>query len=336
MSKRPSSMRDVARRAGVSLSTVSRVLRCAPGVAPEVRERVRRSADELSYVVSRNASGLVTGRTGRVAAVVPSLEPWFFGAVLSGVGEALHRSDLDMLVYQVDLRDRAGSLPLPRNSDAVITVALDLAEEECRLLDRVGVPLVLTGQRVPGRACVFVDNRAGTAAATRHLLNLGHTRIAYIGSRTGSHISRSSRDRLAGHESVMGEAGIRPWTVLKPSGYEGGELAVGELLSGQTLPTAVLAESDDMALGVHRALRRSGIAIPDAISLMGFGNRDVTEVLDLTTVDQAPRDIGVEAGLLTADILEETRPFDTHVELPTQIIPRRSTAAPKETRESSS
>src|SRR5699024_6699663 len=140
----------------------------------------------------------------------------------------------------------------------------------------------------------------------------------------------------AGHESVMGEAGIRPWTVLKPSGYEGGELAVGELLSGQTLPTAVLAESDDMALGVHRALRRSGIAIPDAISLMGFGNRDVTEVLDLTTVDQAPRDIGVEAGLLTADILEETRPFDTHVELPTQIIPRRSTAAPKETRESSS
>ena len=78
------------------------------------------------------------------------------------------------------------------------------------------------------------------------------------------------------------------------------------------------------------------IAIPDAISLMGFGNRDVTEVLDLTTVDQVPRDIGVEAGLLTADILEETRPFDTHVELPTQIIPRRSTAAPKETRESSS
>src|SRR5699024_7396992 len=124
---------------------------------------------------------------------------------------------------QVDVRDRAGSLPLPRNSDAVITVALELAEEDCRLLDRVGVPLLLIGQRVPGRACVFVDNRAGTAAATRHLLNLGHTRIAYIGSRTGSHISRSSRDQLAGHESVMGEARVLPWHVLNTSGDEGGD-----------------------------------------------------------------------------------------------------------------
>lgn len=332
MPKRPSSMRDVARRAGVSLSTVSRVLRDAPGVTPEVRERVQRAADELAYVVSRNASGLVTGRTGRVAAVVPSLEPWFFSAVLSGVGEALYRSGLDMLVYQVGVHEWARSLPLPGNSDAVITVSLDLSEKECRLLDRIGVPLVLTGQRVPGRACVFIDNHAGAAAATRHLLNLGHTRIAYIGSRTGPHVSRSSRDRLAGYASVMGESGFEPWSVLKSHGHEGGGLAAGELLSGLSLPTAVLAESDDMALGAHRTLRRSGIAVPETISLMGFDNHGAAEILDLTTVDQSPRDIGLEVGLLTTDILEGARPRDTHVELPTQIIPRQSTAAPKEAR----
>lgn len=325
-------MRDVARRAGVSLSTVSRVLRGAPGVTPEVRERVRRTADELSYVVSRNASELVTGRTGRIAVVVPSLEPWFFAAVLAGVGEALHRAGLDMLVYQVGVRDWAHSLPLPRNSDAVLTVSLDLSEEEYHLLDEIGVPLVLIGQRLPGRAGVFIDDHAGAAAATRHLLNLGHTRIAYIGSGTGPRLSRSSRHRLAGYEAAMDEAGFEPWSVVKAHGHEGGGLAAGELLSGLALPTAVLTESDDMALGAHRALRRSGIEIPDAISLMGFDNHNTAEVLDLTTVDQSPREIGLEAGLLTADILEGTRPHDTHVEIPTQIIPRQSTAAPRQAR----
>lgn len=323
-------MRDVARRAGVSLSTVSRVLRSAPGVTPEVREHVQRCADELSYVVSRNASGLVTGRTGRVAAVVRSLEPWFFGSALSGVGEVLQRSGLDMLVYQVGVHEWARSLPLARNSDAVITMSLDLSEKECLLLDRVGVPLVLTGQRVPGRACVFVDDRAGAAAATRHLLNLGHTRIAYVGSRTTSPFGQSSRDRLAGYTAAMAGAGLEPWSVLRSHGHEGGGLAAGELLSAVCPPTAMLAESDTMALGAHRTLRRSGVAIPEAISLMGLDNHEAAEVLDLTTVDQAPRRIGVEAGLLTTGILQGTRPHDAHVELPTQIIPRQSTATPKE------
>lgn len=98
-------MRDVAEHAGVSLSTVSRALRGASGVAPEIRERVLRAAAELSYVVSRNASGLVTGSTGRVAVLVPFLQPWFFGVALPGISTRLRAAGLDMLVYQVgDMR----------------------------------------------------------------------------------------------------------------------------------------------------------------------------------------------------------------------------------------
>ncbi|WP_040684985.1 LacI family DNA-binding transcriptional regulator [Nocardiopsis halotolerans] len=335
MPSQPASMRDVAHRAGVSLSTVSRVLRDAPGVAPEVRQRVQRAADELSYVVSRNASGLVTGRTGRVSVVVPFLRPWFFGAALSGISDALREADLDMLVYQVgETRSREGwarALPLRRNTDAVVTVSMDLSEEECRRLEDVGVPMVLMGQKVSGRASVYIDDRAGTAGATRHLLNLGHTRVAYIGSRSEAWYSTSSRHRLEGYEAAMAEAGLSPWPVVKAPGHTGGELAMGELLSDHEPPTAVLAEFDDIALGAHRTLRRAGVRVPDSISLMGFDNHDAAAVMDLTTVDQAPYDSGLTAGRLTVDILNGAARH-THVEMPTQLILRQSTAAPRTTR----
>ncbi|WDZ89499.1 LacI family DNA-binding transcriptional regulator [Nocardiopsis sp. HUAS JQ3] len=335
MASQPASMRDVAQRAGVSLSTVSRVLRGAPGVAPEVRRRVQRAADELAYVVSRNASGLVTGRTGRVAVVVPFLQPWFFGTVLAGVGDALREADLDMLVYQVgETRAREGwtrALPLRRNTDAVVTVSMDLSEEECHRLDDVGVPVVLVGQRMSDRAGVYIDDRAGAAGATRHLLNLGHTRVAYIASRSETWSSASSRHRLRGYEAAMAEAGLPPRSVAKSTGHAGGELAMGELLSDHDPPTAVLAEFDDLALGAYRTLRRSGVRVPESISLMGFDNHDTAAVMDLTTVDQAPYDTGLTAGRLTVGILNGTAER-LQVEMPTQLILRQSTAAPRSTR----
>lgn len=335
MPNRPTSMRDVARRAGVSLSTVSCVLRGAPGVTPEVRGRVRAVADELSYAVSRNASGLVTGRTCRVAAVVPSLRSWYFASVVSGLGHALYEAGLDMLVHQAGrLEDWPHTLPLRHNSDALVAVALGLTEDQCaQVADMVG-PVILVGEQLPGRASVYIDDHAGTAGATRHLLNLGHTRIAYIGSRTDRGMSPSSAARLAGYHEAMTEADLEPWTVTKPPGPGGGELAVGELLSHQSPPTAVLAESDDVALGAHRALRRSGVPVPEAISLMGFDDHDVSSVVDLTTVDQSPETLGQVAGRLTADLVRGRRPPDTRVELPVQIIPRQSTAAPRERRTS--
>ncbi|MBR8740281.1 LacI family transcriptional regulator [Nocardiopsis sp. MG754419] len=328
-------MRDVARRAGVSLSTVSRVMRGVPGVSPAVRERVQNAADALSYVVSRNASGLVTGRTCRVAVVVPFLQPWFFGSVLAGISDGLREADLDMLLYQVgDLRGQRGwsrTLPLRRNSDAVITVSMDLSAQECDRLDDVDVPLVLTGQHVPGRAGVSIDDVEGAAKATRHLLNLGHTRVAYIGSRGGAWLSLSSRSRLAGYRAAMAEAGLPEWSVLCSPGDEGGELAMGELLSGHHPPTAVLAEFDAIAVSAHRTLRRSGIPVPGAISLMGFDNHETAAALDLTTVDQSPRAIGAAAAALTVEILHGAAPPDRYVEMPTQLILRQSTSAPRRT-----
>lgn len=334
MAQQPASMQDVAVRAGVSLSTVSRVLREAPGVSAAVRERVLHAAEELSYVVSRNASGLVTGRTGRVAVIAPYLETWFFGTILAGIGATLQDAGLDMLVYQAGTASRARvgwtrSLPLRRNCDAALTVSMDLTPEECELLDDIGVPVILVGQQVQGRASVYIDDRDAAVRATRHLLNLGHERIAYIAGRPAEGVALSSWHRHDGYRQAMAEAGLDEWTTITTPDRRGGEITIVELLSDPRPPTAVLCEFDDIALGVYRALRRARVAVPDDISLMGFDNNDTAAALDLTTVEQSPREIGHAAGRLTIDLLRGEQRIDTHIEMPTRLIPRHSTAAPR-------
>lgn len=330
-------MSDVADRAGVSLSTVSRALRGAPGVAADVRERVQRAAAELSYVVSRSASGLVTGATGRVAVVVPFLQPWFFGVALAGVSKQLRSAGLDMLVYQVGdargLADCLGELPLKRNVDAVISLSLDLDAEEIAILDEVGVPVVFVSQRIPDRASVFVDNLGAAAAATRHLVNLGHTRIAFVRSSDTTGFRWSSSDRLRGYREAMADSRIdvdERCVVVGASGSNGGALAAGELLSLAEPPTAIFAESDDVAMGVLRVLQRSGVGVPNVLSVLGFDNHDMAELLDLTTVHQPVGELGTEAARLVSRVLDAPHEAP-HVELPTRLVVRGSTTTPRTT-----
>ncbi len=325
-------MRDVATRAGVSVSTVSRTLRGAPGVDAGVRARVERAARDLSYVVSRNASGLVTGRTGRVAAVVPFLQPWFFGVALAGLSDALRDVELDLLVYQVgDVEEHdhyLRSLPLKRNADAVVAISLDVASAERGLLDDLDVPVVFCNQEVDGRASVSIDNVTASAAATRHLLNLGHTAVAHLSTKDVTGFAWSSRDRERGYAHAMSAAGHEPWLVGNGPGQHGGMSAMAELLSGDRVPTAVFAESDDIAMGALRTLRNSGVAVPEAISVVGFDNNDVAEHLELTTVAQPVYELGQRAAHLAGAALDG-HPTHQNVTLPTRLVVRRSTAVPR-------
>lgn len=328
-------MRDVAERAGVSLSTVSRALRGAPGVAPAVRERVERAAAELSYVVSRSASSLVTGRTGRIAVIVPFLQPWSFGAALAGVSDQLAAGGRDMLVFQVgdaaELDGSVRSLPLRRNVDAVIAVSLDLGEAEVKELDALRLPVVSCSQQVKGCCSVFIDSVQAAAEGTRHLLNLGHRRIAYIQTRDETGSSWSSRHRAEGYRSAMAAAGAAPLVVTERPGREGGALAMGRLLSDPHPPTAVFAESDDVALGALRVLRRSRLEVPDAMSVMGFDNHELAEVLDLTTVAQPVYELGRQAARLAVEAVESPGDRDDQVCLETKLVVRGSTSTPRAT-----
>ncbi|NYI03729.1 LacI family DNA-binding transcriptional regulator [Allostreptomyces psammosilenae] len=328
-------MSDVARRAGVSLSTVSRALRGVPGVAPEVRHRVEQAAMELSYVISRGASSLVTGRTGRIAVIAPFLQPWFFGVAMAGIYSRLRSTGTDMVVYEVGdttaLSSYLRTLPLRRNVDAVIALSLRPADEELEHLRRLGVPVVFCSDEVDGFPSVFIDEAAAAADATRHLLNLGHTRVAYVQARDDTGFSWHSRQRVVGCRKATADAGLELVVVTAKTGIDGGALAAAELLSLSDPPTAIVTETDDLALGVLRTLERSRLAVPGVMSVVGFDDQETAALFDLTTVAQPVYDLGAQAAQLALDVLDGTGRTDTHLQLPTHLVVRGTTAGPRPT-----
>ncbi|MEW2403985.1 LacI family DNA-binding transcriptional regulator [Streptomyces sp. NPDC046862] len=337
--QRHPTMADVAERAGVSPSTVSRTLRGLPTVSPEVRARVEQAARELNFAVSRQASSLVTGRTGVVAVLVPTLNSWFMGSALSSLAPLLRAADMQLTLYVIpDMSERTAffeHLPARRNADALLVFSFDLTDEETARLDDLGMPVIYVSQHVEGRPSVYVDDVAGARMGTRHLLNLGHRRIAFLATVGASGFTFSSHERLLGYRQALSEAGIplddelvvtaRALARDKRATLE----AVGKLLSLREPPTAVFAEQDELAAAVIGILRTMQIDVPQRISVLGFDDQPVAEWVDLSTVAQLPTDMGRVAGELALKLISDPGADHTpHIILPTTLIPRSTTAPP--------
>src|SRR5918995_389417 len=219
---------DVARRAGVSPSTVSRSLRGSAKVSQQTRERVLRAAAELEYVPSPAASRLASGRTSAIGVIVPFATRWFFSEVLTGVEEPLREAGYDLLLYNVG--DPAGrqhffeAMPLRRRVDAVLTVASSFSRAEQDALRALDVPVAVVGGDVAGFPRVGIDDEAGAAMAVRHLLLLGHREIVMISGDPADPIGRvTTSARRRGFERALTEAGLptgpdrmvaEPWGVI--------------------------------------------------------------------------------------------------------------------------
>ncbi|WP_433456016.1 LacI family DNA-binding transcriptional regulator [Streptomyces sp. CA-142005] len=328
-------MADVAERAGVSTSTVSRTLRGLTTVSPEVRARVEQAARELNFAVSRQAASLVTGRTGTVAVLVPTLNAWFMGSALSSLAPLLRAAGMELTVYVIpDLAERTSffdRLPARRNADALLVFSFDLTEEETDRLDTLGMPVIYVSQHVDGRPSVYVDDVAGALRGTRHLLHLGHRRIAFLKTVGASGFSFSSNERLLGYQQALTEAGI-PLDDDLVAGLPVGDKrataeALGKLLSLREPPTAVFAEQDQVAVAVIRALRRTHIEVPAQMSVLGFDDQPAADWFDLSTIAQSPSDIGREAGRLALSLIDDSEAdHEQHIVLPTHLIPRATTA----------
>ncbi|WUO35083.1 LacI family transcriptional regulator [Streptomyces sp. NBC_00286] len=330
-------MADVAERAGVSPSTVSRTMRGLTSVSPQIRERVEKAARELNFAISRQASSLVTGRTGVMAVLVPTLDSWFMGAALSSLGPLLRGAGMEMTVYVVpDLAERAAffeRLPARRNADALLVFCFDLNKEETARLDELGMPVIYISQHVEGRPSVYVDDVAAACKATRHLINLGHRRIAFAHTVNARGFSFSSRDRLLGYQQALTEAGIPLDDDLvvttPPRDKRGTTQAVGNLLSLREPPTAIFAEQDDLAASLILSLRTVQIEVPERISVLGFDDQLMAEWLDLSTVAQSPSDMGRIAAELALELINDSdADLSRHIVLPTHLIPRGTTAPP--------
>ncbi|MEV0849568.1 LacI family DNA-binding transcriptional regulator [Streptomyces sp. NPDC049954] len=325
---------DVARRAGVSPSTVSRTLRGLSTVSPATRARVEKAARELSFAISRSASSLVTGRTGRVAVLVPNLDSWFLGAALAGLAPALNAAGLDMLVYSVTTPEQRGRffehLPARRNADALLVVSFALSPGERARLDDLGMPLVFVSQHEKDRAGVYVDDVEAARRGTRYLLNLGHRRIAYLEPADASGFAWSSRARLDGYRTALAEAGLAQDAdlVRQVANWQGPSLdaAVGRLLSLDDPPTAIFAETDDIAFRLLTVLRGVNVPVPQRMSILGFDGHAMAAPWDLSTLAQPARRLGEAAAELTYRLIQDPEAYRAeHVVLPVELVPRGST-----------
>jgi LacI family transcriptional regulator len=328
----PARIADVAARAGVGVATVSRVINGGAGVRPATRDRVLDAIKELNYRPSLVARSLSLQRTMVVAALLP----WFTNpsAVqrVRGIVEGLSNSQYDLMVFDIESEARQRRafelFDHGDRADGLLVVSTLPPETEVERIRAARIPCVLIDASHPALPSLAVDDVAGGVAATRHLVELGHRRIALIGDPPPEFRFEWSRDRTHGYERALQQAGIevRPEYVREGTRLVHVARAIAtELLSLPDRPTAIFAASDTQALGVLEAARALGIRVPDELSVIGFDDIEVASYVGLTTVRQPL----VESGRRGAELLLRAlggRPVDLRTELlPLELIVRSTT-----------
>lgn len=335
-----SALSDVARAAQVSKATASRALSGRGYVSEETRDRVVSAAAAIGYVVSSNASSLVTGQTRNVGVVIPHINRWYFGEVLEGIESALIAAGYDLTLYRLSAdaaeRRRVFEYFLVRKRvDAVIAVGIELTRHEVGLLHSLAKPIIGIGGPIEGIATLSIDDVAAAALVTNHLISLGHTRIMHFGGDQQREMDfRVHSARLAGFRGAMTAAGLdggdsafRATALSVQGGYAVG-LAV--LADPRSRPTAVVAGSDELAIGTIVAARQLGIQVPAQLSVVGIDGHELAEMFGLTTLAQRPKDQGTHAVGLVMDELGDspTRPELRWRPYPVRLEVRSSTTAP--------
>ncbi|QIG39839.1 LacI family transcriptional regulator [Microbacterium sp. 4R-513] len=325
---------DVARAAGVSKATASRALTGSGYVSEATRERVLGIAASLGYVASTAAVSLATGRSQNIGVVMPYVSRWFFAEVLEGIQDSLLRHGYDLTLYDArpgtEGRRRVFEDFLARKRfDGLIAVGLEPSDNELERLVAIGCPLVsVVGQN--GRTSVVaLDDEHAARRATEHLVELGHTSIAFLGG-GGPHWAHVDHVRMLGYEATMTDAGLRPSHIMSAVTMPGGYAAAVDLLGdSRRRPTAIVGACDEVAIGAIIAARRLGLPVPSALSVVGIDNHEYAEMFSLTTLEQSPHAQGSQAAELLLRRLREPGAPIEHVRLQATLIVRNSTAPPQ-------
>lgn len=333
-----STIADVAARAGVSKATASRALSGRGYVSDETRHRVAAAASELSYVAHASATSLATGRTQTVGVVMPTMQRWFFAELLAGIQHSLLEADYDLALYGLDddaaRRTRLFENVLPRKRfDGIIAAGIQPGPHGLERLLRFGRPVVSVGPHAGATSSVSIDDLAAARIATEHLIALGHSRIAFVGTTTDA-ASRTfvDRCRVEGYREAMRSAGLDAEIRIAgtaagvgttPDGYAAAAELLGDRLHR---PTAIVGVCDEAAIGVIIAARRLGIAVPTELSVVGIDDHQQAEMFALTTIRQRPRDQGAQAVQLLQQRIREPDAVIEHVAAASALVVRNSTA----------
>ncbi|QPP08186.1 LacI family transcriptional regulator [Streptomyces bathyalis] len=327
---------DVARTAGVSPATVSRVFN-GGRVTAERAERVRKAAADLGFSPNRVARSLRMQRASVIGLLIPDIENPFFTSLARGVEDAAQRTNLSVVLCNTDedveKEHRYLDIALAEQMAGVIVAAASRRRTDLSALATRGMPVVAVDRR-PRAAevdAVMVDNQHGGEDATAHLLERGYARVACI---TGPAGASTSEDRLAGYRAAMHEAGFpdewtRAHTRHADFRVDGGYAAMRELLALRTPPDAVFVANNLMTVGALQALREAGVE-PPGFGILSFGDVPWASLVrpPLTTVQLPAYDMGASAAALLQDRLAGSdKPLQTVV-LRTVLQPRESTMGP--------
>jgi LacI family transcriptional regulator len=326
-------VQDVSKRAGVSPITVSQVMNQKGRISDRTRVRVLEVARELGYVVS-----LRGGRSHLVGLLVPELTNPYFVEILRGASEALSRQGMDVVLYtssydRMRERERVQTL-MSGPSDGLLMILPLESPEEIAALERAARPVVILHppHPRPNLASVCTENFEGASQAMRHLLELGHRRIAYIGGQDGQDNAqrlRAYREALTAHGVALDPALIVRGDNSQPRGRQLTEL----LLNLPDPPTAVFAYNDFTAFGVIDAARVRGLRLPEDFSVIGVDDiPNASQVHPaLTTVHHPLFHMGERAAEMLLTLIAGSPLPELHLELPSHLVVRTSTAPPRGT-----
>lgn len=327
---------DVAKHAGVSTASASKVLRNAYGASAEMRRKVRASMDELGYRPYAPARGM-RGRTYTIGVMVSDIENPFFGLLSDGISSVIRSKNYELMLspagFDAESQGKVRDALIDHQMDGLVLVSplMDVEELEATARD---IPLCVVGQHSRSRLfdSVAGDDRLGASLVVDHLVDLGHERIAFVMYSDGrDDPTRPDFHRLCGFETAMARHGLASSAAVVDAswGYEGGVTAARLIDELDPPPTAVHAGADVVALAIMNELWDQGRYVPETYSLVGYDNSRTSALgpIRLTTVDQSGRRMGELAGRLLLERIEG-RSEARHEVLAPKLVVRSTTAAP--------
>lgn len=311
-------IKSVAKKAGVSVATVSRVLNHPDAVAPDTKEHILSVMESLDYKPNWMARGLKLNRTGAIALLIPEITDLGYMEIAKGVEDVAHQKNYNIMLCATedDRNKEKGYIEnfIARKIDGVILVSTYLKKSDLAQMKKQDISVVLIGKNdeLTGENLVYTDFKAAAAEATRHMIEVGYRKIGVI---YGSKPRIENMDKLEGFRKIMEEEGLgcqAEHFFEEENSIEGGYLAASKLLNLKERPEAIFVTSDIMAIGAMEKIKQSGLSIPHDIAVVGFDNLKISGYLEpkLTTVTKPMYRMGLVAARLLFDVMEDDNQED--------------------------
>ncbi|MFS0783993.1 LacI family DNA-binding transcriptional regulator [Bacillus sp. 1P06AnD] len=290
-------IKDIAKMAGVSVTTVSRVLNQHPYVKEDKRKRVEDIINKLDYRQNSNAIHLVKGKTETIGVIVPYIDHPYFQMLVSGITEEAFKQQYSILLcptnYSIEAENTYLKMLQAKQIDGLIFCSRASSWERLVSYSRYGP--IIACEKSELLPCVYTDHYRAFTAGVEYLVQKGHTRIGYCSGRTNS---QSSVMRALAYQQTLSSLDLpvtQSWVFNECFTIEDGKAIMAKLLALEERPTALLVNGDSIAAGMIMQAKKEGLSIPEDLALIGIDNQPISEVLELTTIDQHLKELGLQA-----------------------------------------